>query len=400
MTKILTFLSLIFLCAQLLFAGDLVLYNGNIIDVRTGNISYNQTIHIVDGRIKKISPSSGKLRQGQVDATGKYIVPGLIDSHTHYSNFCIDSIGADTMSQLYFRNGVTTVRDVGGNYLYINEYNRLRADDAFSGPDIFYSSIWATGDFRMPEYHSAGSLQKDTPWSRIFSVKDSTDAAIEKAVLEAKEIGASGFKLYIHYSKEELDRLVPIIRKHGLRVWAHSAQVTGADALQTAKSGVQVMSHAYMIPKNYYPRKVLADAEYAYLTEVLDAMKSHGVYLDATLALSHQSGTLFAADVIKAAYRHGVKILVGTDLPDCQIHKEISLLSSECGISNIDLLRSATLYGAEVLGLQSSLGCITKGAEADILVLNSNPLDDITALQDISCTIANGEMVYVNNFAQ
>ena len=400
MTKILTFFSLIFVCAQLLFAGDLVLYNGNIIDVRTGNIAYNQTIHIVDGRIKKISPSSGKLRQGQIDATGKYIVPGLIDSHTHYSNFCIDSIGADTMSQLYFRNGVTTVRDVGGNYLYIKEYNRLRADGAFSGPDIFYSSIWATGDFQMPEYHSAGSLQKDTPWSRIFSVKDSTDAAIERAVIEAKEIGASGFKVYIHYTRDELDRLIPIIRKHGLSVWAHSAQVTGADALQTATSGVQVMSHAYMIPKNYYPRKSLADSEYSYLAEVLDSMKAHGVYLDATLALSHQSGTLFASDVIREAHRRGVKVLVGTDLPDCQIHKEIALLSSECGMSNLDLLKSATIYGAEVLGRQSSLGTITRGAEADILVLNSNPLEDISALKDIFYTISNGSVVYVSNFAQ
>ena len=132
MTKILTFLSLIFLCAQLLFAGDLVLYNGNIIDVRTGNIAYNQTIHVVDGRIKNISPSSGKLRQGQIDATGKYIVPGLIDSHTHYSNFCIDSIGADTISQLYFRNGVTTVRDVGGNYLYINRFSIFRHSHDYS----------------------------------------------------------------------------------------------------------------------------------------------------------------------------------------------------------------------------------------------------------------------------
>ena len=155
-----------------------------------------------------------------------------------------------------------------------------------------------------------------------------------------------------------------------------------------------------MIPKNYYPRKSLADSEYSYLAEVLDSMKAHGVYLDATLALSHQSGTLFASDVIREAHRRGVKVLVGTDLPDCQIHKEITLLSSECGMSNLELLQSATIYGAEVLGRQSSLGTITKGAEADILVLNSNPLEDISALKDIFYTISNGSVVYVSNFAQ
>ena len=391
---IITIFILVAASAFALAGNDITLYNGNIINTDTGEIIYNQTIDIRDGKISRIYPAKRKIRKGETDISGKFVIPGMIDSHTHYGNFCEDSTKAAELSAEYLRQGVTTVRDVGGNYLWIDKYNTLRSEGAFAGPDIYYSSIWATGDFMMPAYHSRGADTEDTAWSRIFSVRDSSDTAIEKAVLEAKSIGCTGFKLYIHYSKEDLARLIPIIKKHGMKAWAHSAQVTGATAAEVAASGVEVMSHSYLIPKNFYPHKKLSEKELQYTGTVLDIMRENDVVLDCTLTLSYGSGTYFAADVTREAYNKGVRFVIGTDLPGCEFQNEISLLSKECGISNLDLLRAATVTGAEIIGQKNMLGVIAEGAEADLVVLKSNPLEDISTLRDIHLTAADGKIVY------
>lgn len=373
----------------------MILYNGNIVNTNTGEILYNQTIYIKNGIISKIVPAKKHKTKGEIDVSGKFLMPGMIDSHTHFGNFSYDSTAAHKLSKEHLKNGVTTVRDVGGNYLYIKNYQNLVKRGSFFGPKIFYSSIWATGDFKMPDYHTKGAKSKNTAWSRMFSIKDSSDSALETAVLEAKAIGCLGFKLYIHYSEKDLVRLVPIVKKHGMKVWAHSSQATGAQAFEVAKSGVEVMSHAYLIPKNFYiPRKDLTEKEIEYVRHTLQEMKKNNVVLDITLALSYGSKNYFAAEVAKEAYQAGVKFVIGTDLPGCEFLKEIELLSKECGIKNLDILRAATITGAEILEQQDYIGSLKKGSFADILVLPENPIEDLTVLNRIEKTIINGQIAY------
>lgn len=381
--------------ASALADNDITLYNGNVIDTDAGIIRYNQTIEIRDGKIHKVYPSKKKIGKGETDASGRFLIPGMIDSHTHYGNFCEDPVKAAELSAEYLKQGVTTVRDVGGNYLWIDRYNRLRSEGAFAGPDIYYSSIWATGDFMMPAYHTRGADTDNAAWSRMLSVKDSTDTALEKAVIEAKEIGCTGFKLYINYSKEDLARLIPIIKKHGMKVWAHSGQVSGATSLEMADSGVDVMSHSYLISDIIYPHKSLSAKEKEYVGKVLDKMAENGVILDCTVAISCKSRAYFALEVTRDAYEKGVRFVVGTDLPGCEFLNEIDLLSKECGISNLDILRAATHTGAEIIGQKGRLGVIAEGAEADIVMLKRNPLDDISALREIEMTIADGKAAYI-----
>ena len=164
--------------------------------------------------------------------------------------------------------------------------------------------------------------------------------------------------------------------------------------MDVAESGVEVMSHAYMIPKYFYPAATLSQNDKEYVSSVLDKIVENNVVLDATYKLSLRNGTTFASEVIKAAYEKGVKLVVGTDLPGCELHNEIELLSKDCGISNIDLLKAATLTGAEILGKKGVLGEISVGAEADAIILSANPLTDLSAINDIYITISNGQIVY------
>ena len=382
----------------------LVLYNCNIVDTENGKVIPGKTIHVENGKIVKIENAKKKLKKGQTDATGKFVMPGLIDSHMHWGSFAPDSASAEYMSKIYLKEGVTTVRDMGGNVKNIHNYLDWVKDGIMDGPRIYYCSFWATGEYYINPADFKGSEHKDwAPWSRMFSVKDSTDTAIEKAVLEAKETGCMGFKIYVNYTPEELARMIPIMKKHGMKAWAHSSQYNGAKAIDVANSGVEVMSHAYMLGDDFQSVKELTPDMKEYINKVCQAMKKNNVVLDPTIVISLYNDMEFAVDIMKLAHATGVKFLVGTDymLPPakgeegfrCAVLEEMEALHDKCGISIPEVLRAATVGGAEILDMQGRLGCVTEGAEADLLVLDANPLQSLNALKHIDTLIVRGKVV-------
>ena len=388
------FLMLMSVCTSVHAGGELILYNANVVDTDKGTVLYGRDIAVEDGVIVSVRPSRGRLRRGALDMTGKFVVPGLIDSHVHFANACRTPQAAQKLAGEYLANGVTTCRDVGGNYLFLKEYDRLRGEGRFDGPDVYYSSIWAAEPFDMPSVHAEGAESENNPWSRMFSIRDSSDVALEKAVREAHETGCTGFKLYINYSAEDIARIVEMAGKYGMKVWGHSSQIYGADAMQVASSGVEVMSHAYLLPRHYYPGRHLSPSDREYVGAVLDEMLRNDVVLDMTVFLSYGSGTFFASEVARMAYEKGVRFVTGTDLPGCRLHDEIDMLSEECGIAAVDILRAATVTGARIIGKAGVLGVIAEGAEADMIVLDANPLEDLSALRDICMTVSDGDVVY------
>ena len=388
------FWMLMSVCTSVHAGGELILYNANVVDTDKGTVLYGRDIAVEDGVIVSVRPSRGRLRRGALDMTGKFVVPGLIDSHVHFANACRTPQAAQKLAGEYLANGVTTCRDVGGNYLFLKEYDRLRGEGRFDGPDVYYSSIWAAEPFDMPSVHAEGAESENNSWSRMFSIRDSSDVALEKAVREAHETGCTGFKLYINYSAEDIARIVEMAGKYGMKVWGHSSQIYGADAMQVASSGVEVMSHAYLLPRHYYPGRHLSPSDREYVGAVLDEMLRNDVVLDMTVFLSYGSGTFFASEVARMAYEKGVSFVTGTDLPGCRLHDEIDMLSEECGIAAVDILRAATVTGARIIGKAGVLGVIAEGAEADMIVLDANPLEDLSALRDICMTVSDGDVVY------
>jgi imidazolonepropionase-like amidohydrolase len=267
--------------------------------------------------------------------------------------------------------GVTTVRDLGSNFTNIKRYMDHLEAGHFHGPDVYYSSFWATGDYYLQDDDIKGwdGTKYDCPWSRMFSIKDSTDAAIEKAVLEAKEIGCTGFKLYINYSKDDLARVIPIIKKHGMKVWAHATQYNGAKSLDVAQSGVDVVSHSYMLSNDYTIRDTITACELDSIRTVCKELIKNNVVLDITAHIAISAEMNFAIPITKEVYSQGVEFVVGTDYFGCAVPDEIKQLK-KLGFANLDILRAATSTGAKILGMAGKLGIIKEGAQADIIVLS------------------------------
>ena len=145
-----------------------------------------------------------------------------------------------------------------------------------------------------------------------------------------------------------------------------------------------------MLCNDITSRERLTSDELIYLKKVCKTLRRNGVVLDATAHISMYEGKMqYSREIISEAYRSGVKIVAGTDFFGNAIYDELLQLVY-AGMSAADVLKAVTSSGAEVLGMKGKLGVVKEGAIADLLILDANPLDDISALKDVRTVVMDG----------
>lgn len=367
------------------------LYNANIVDVESGKILEGQTVVVKDGVICKIRKAKRHIAKGQMDLTGMFLMPGLIDSHTHWGNFGYTPNHMKKLADAYIEEGITTVRDMGGDMRRTKAYLADLDSGRIAGPTPYMSSFWiGPGYLRGNSEDVKGWGSPNAPWSR--TVSDTTTEALEQWVLEAKDWGCVGLKLYHDLSAELLNKIIPLCKKHGIHAWGHFT-VYPATSWDVVNAGMEAVSHAYLASGIDIVELKKSDslrylpAEIAHRDSIFKEMVRRGTILDATVMIS-QSYAPYAFRYTNEAYKAGVKIAAGTDFADYTedtfkslFLKELDWLADSCGMAIPDVLRAATTVGAEILRESGKLGVIREGAEADLLVLRQNPLESLAALR-------------------
>lgn len=367
-----------------------ILYNGNIVDVASGKIFCGYSVTINNGFIEKIEKTKKSKEKNDIDVTGKYLMPGLIDSHLHWANFADERPAMDSLCKAYISQGVTTIRDVGGDARIIKKYTDYLKTGDLIGPTAYYSSFWAGKNYfdlrgRDEDVHVA--------WNREINPGDD----YEEAIKNAKECGCIGLKLYADLTKEQLTEIVKLCKKHGIYPWGHLATNDG-NALEVVRSGVEVVSHIYYLQEMIKAQNINEEKA---SKELFDEMIKRGTILDPTLTISVENGMDYVIPHFTKAYKAGVRFVAGTDYIDisdsnsykCFFLHELDLYVDKCGVTPSDAIKAATITGAEILGKKGTLGEIREGAEADILLLNSNPLESLKALREIDKIIIDGNIV-------
>ncbi|TPX17573.1 uncharacterized protein E0L32_012136 [Thyridium curvatum] len=384
-----------------------ILKNANIVDAAEGRVIPGQSVSLADGKI--VSISNGAIDDAgftSIDATGMYLCPGLIDCHVHISF----TPGTDTLGDLfgvdaresYFRQpwvcnemlkkGFTSVRDTGGATFALKE---AIADGVFPGPRLFISGkvlsqTGGHGDSRAR--HEIGSCCGGRISSHCQQICDGVPDCLRAARQELR-IGADFVKVMagggvaspfdavsdIQFTPEEVKAITTVAKGRGTYVTAHAYT---PDAIKMAiENGVQCIEHGNLI-----------DAEVAKL------MADNDVYLVPTLvAYSEMGDSRWAGflppknldknaqildrglESLRIARDAGVTTCFGTDLLGPLVSaqtKEFAIRSQV--LSALEILQSATTKAAKLVRHEGSLGQIKEGFIADILVLNANPLDDIT----------------------
>ena len=383
----------------------LVLKNGFIVHLTSDGISIKKgTIIIQNDTIKEVNYENNlKIAANAkiIDLTGKYILPGLIDTHVHLATVPKkgrneNNVFVEDQLHRMLSSGITTVRDMAGNAIILSDYARASRLNQIPAPSIFYASKFVgRKNFETVRRHQDPQTIKDTPGEQIIT--DSTD--LKLAIAIAKGSGATGIKIYSKLSPFLVEEIVKEANLQGLKSWSHAA-VFPASPLQIATAKVHSMSHAWdimyglNINSTITREDLVEDINFNKLDSLLYVMKANDVILDATNYIAENNNMLNSVKITKRANELGIKVSVGTDWPywfepEIPFYKELRLLIDKCGFTNAEALYSATKIGAESIGL-SDRGTIENGKRADIIVLNKNPLTDLENLKDLHLTIKSG----------
>jgi imidazolonepropionase-like amidohydrolase len=392
--------------------------NANLLDPLRGELLEGHDILVEGGVVREVSDKPLQSKAARViDVKGKTVMPGLIDLHVHviavelnlsrqvHMPNVLITLRSVPMLRGMLRRGFTTVRDAGGAGFAFKQ-----AVDAglAQGPRLFVSgrALSQTGghgdmrgrsDFLDP----AATCSTCVRVGALARVVDGVDA-VRRAVREELQMGADQIKIMASggvasptdpvgafgYSEDEIRAIVEEATGRGTYVMAHA--YTAAAIARAVRCGVRTIEHGNLVDA---PTAALMAELGAYAVPTLvtyDALANEGE----SFGLPKES-VAKVADVREAGLRSleiykkaGVKMGFGSDLlgESQRLQSDEFRLRADV-LSPSEAIASATVVGAEVLGMPDRLGRLVPGALADILVVDGNPL------RDVECLLGQGERI-------
>ena len=398
-------------------AQTLAIHTGTLLDPGSGRITHGDTIIVEKGLITAIGPAV-QIPAGAevVDLSQEWVLPGLIDAHTHLSlsehpdelpplesTYLRDSTAYRSLRGMHNAIGVvwagfTTIRDIGNSGDYaMQDVRRAIENGLFIGPTIIDS-----GKIIAP----FGGQSHDIPpelgaiWKFDYLDADGV-AEIRKAVRINIYRGAGVIKLVLdnspyHYSVEELRAAVDEAHHAGIPVAVH---VYGGEAADNAiEAGVDSIEHGFD----------LTDAQ-------LRRMKAKGIFLAGTdypqahLELIGTAGGLLPDPAVLAphiidrlvrAHRFGVRVVFSTDTVDefpgrsrGDVMFDYLSVWRAAGISPLDTLKAMTSEPAELLRVSTARGHLAVGYKADLVAVPADPLAAIENLRKVNFVLKDGRIL-------
>jgi enamidase len=369
-----------------------------------------ETVYISDGRIVEIGPGSAHPDWPRIEARGRYLLPGLIDAHTHLQSpvevpagfqagYFLKSMFGDYGVQRmeYLASGITSVRDLGGN---ADDAFRLRAEISAKktlGPRYFIVGRLVTS----PHGHPVSTI-----WPASVSQHGAILASDEQSLVDGlnrnfAESQPDAVKIVhgtIGRAKEELSaelvaRAIRWATDRGLLSVVHAeTAVEVADAVQSGATGVEHTAYLQDVPPSLAAlvaqRRPFLDPTFGEYETSLGMDKVPADGQKRQLQLSYQS--------VRTLYRAGARIAIGTDAPMVRygagFHDELAHFV-RAGFTPAEILTFATRNNAEYLGRAAELGQIAAGYRADLILVEANPLEKMDGLRHPVWTMLDGRIV-------
>lgn len=384
----------------------LLLCNGLIFDGHNPELIADHYVLIEGDRITSICREPPDVDARKIDVAGKVIMPGLIDCHFHAYGSEVDLAMLESLPRTYIaqqgrqlmenalQRGFTTVRDAGGA-----DYGLWRAieEGIVKGPRLFY----AGRAFSQTGGHVDVRGQHIEPCScalagNLGQVVDGVDE-LRKAVRENLRQGAHQIKLMVsggiasptdpiwmlQFSEEEISAAVDEATRRRSYVMAHA--YTAETISRAVKLGVRSIEHGNLIDKAAAKAVAQHNAYVVPTLVIYHSLESYGKSLGAPQTMLDKLTEVKSKglDAIETCIDAGVKLGLGTDLlGDLHAHQLEELKIRSQIQSPFEVLHSATAVNAEIVQKSTELGCIKEGAYADLLIVDGNPLEDLSLIYD------------------
>ena len=425
-------LSISLLTTTASLAKTTLIHCGTLIDVPGDVPKHNQSILVVDNTIVSIpdgftDPKSINTDDeiAFIDLSDSYVLPGLIDCHTHLTGQNLpayesirrrmqeteahSAIDRVANAKKTVQAGFTTVRNVGspGN-VGLALRDRIKAG-VIPGPRMFVSgpAVSVTGGHGDPTNSLSPILRPDLPPHQTTAdgpseARKAVRARIREGV-DLIKITATGGVLSPtaagvdqQFFDDELESIVQAARMMGRKVTAHAHGTDGINA--ALRAGVASIEHGTYLDDESI-RLFIENG--AYLVPTIHAGKFveekaeiDGYFPDAIQKKAAAVGPLIQ-DSFARAHKAGVLIAFGTDVGVGAhgTNAQEFIYMHEAGMSNEDCLISATINAAKLIGVDDQIGTIEEGKLADIIAVNKNPLEDISALLEMQFVMAHGRII-------
>ena len=372
----------------------IVLSNTNIIDGISKSEKRNMMVFISNGKIESIK-NNGSNTKGYylVDLQGMYLLPGFIDAHTH-----IRSLDAANRA---LESGVTTARSASTPNFQDVSIREMVNSGELIGPDMVAAGVFVTPDL-------GETILADTRLKNLYGGVQ-TDDELRKVVQVNADRGVDFIKTRgteraglpqtdprkQTYTESQLKIIVEEARKFNIPVMAHAHGDEGGYA--AVKAGVKSIEHGtYLTERTLKLMKKMDTFLVPTFTTVVDLTQPGGDYDNPVLIIRGQHMLPSLENTVKMAYKMGIKIATGADTgygpnSTTRVGMEITNFVN-LGMKPLDAIQSATIIGAELLGIANKTGTISIGKEADLIVVTSNPFNDIRTIQDVVFVMSNGRI--------
>ncbi|MCZ6644417.1 MAG: amidohydrolase family protein [Gammaproteobacteria bacterium] len=403
-----------------------VVHAGTLLAVPGEPPKLQQTIVMADNVVTQVldgfvDPASIDANAELIDLSDLFVLPGLMDMHVHLLMELGSSSRADVLTttsplaamrgaQFAKRTllaGFTTVRDLGGDPEAIYALREAIERGYVPGPRIFAagSSIAATGGHGDVDGVTPELMQLWTPATICdgpYDCRRATRYAIKhgadwiKITATGGVLSDSATGLELQMAVDELEEIMTTAHSLGRKVAAHAHGTAGINA--ALRAGVDSIDHGTFLDKESV-RLFKRTGAYFVPTMlpghlVKNSMEGNPFFTPAIREKVFKASGASKASV-KLAYDGGVKIAFGTDTGVTKhgSNAEEFALLVDAGMSEMDVIRAATVVTAELLERSDELGTIEPGKTADMIAVSGNPLEEISVLEDVKVVIKNGQLV-------